>query len=88
MEMALGASRVFVSDWAIGITGYATAMPEAGIKSLFAFVAVAHDDRIVHVQRIDTLPTESEAVQAFYAETVIDVLIHCLKVSSGAVHAS
>ena len=88
MEMALGVRRAFVSNWGIGVTGYATTIPEAGIKSLFAFYAVAYENKIVHSQRIDTIENVAAVVQACFAQCVIDGLIHCLECADAAPSSS
>lgn len=87
-DMAIGVSHLFRSDWGIGITGYATPIPEAGIKTLFAFYACAYQDQVVHAGRIDAHHDDSKAVQMFYARAVIDGLTRCLKAPSVAAHAS
>src|SRR5947209_1288485 len=40
-EMALKVNKLFISDYGIAITGYATKMPEKGLNDLFAFFAIA-----------------------------------------------
>ena len=37
-EMATQVNNLFISDYAIAITGYATKMPEKGINNLYAFL--------------------------------------------------
>jgi nicotinamide-nucleotide amidase len=87
-EMALGAARIFITNWAIGVTGYATTLPESGINSLFAFFAIAFNGKIVRKRRIEADGSDPESAQAFYVDSIIDELTHCLKVSSDAARAS
>ena len=47
-QMAIHALTLFSSDWSIGITGYASPLPELGIKDLFAFYSIAFRGKITH----------------------------------------
>ena len=87
-EMALGAARIFLTNWSIGVTGYAAPIPDAGIKSLFAFFAISFNGKIVKTRRLDTSENDPESAQAFYVNSIIDELNHCLKVSSDVARAS
>ena len=87
-EMALGVARIFQSNWSVGVTGYATPIPGAGINSLFAFFAISWNGQIVKVKRIDTSENDPQSAQAFYVNSILDELSHCLRVSSDAAHAS
>src|SRR5687768_1146535 len=44
-EMALGISQQFSSDWGIGITGYASPVPESDNK-VFAFFSIVYKRKI------------------------------------------
>lgn len=46
-QMAIHANTLFLSDYAIGITGYAATMPEKNVTELYAFLAIAHGGNIV-----------------------------------------
>lgn len=46
-QMAKNANRLFLSDYAIGITGYAATMREEGINTLHAYLAIAKGNDIV-----------------------------------------
>jgi len=70
-EMAIGCRRLFNSDWAIGITGYATPVPDLGIQQPFAYYAIAHHDLIVQVEKISAGEAPMPQNQDFYSSTVI-----------------
>lgn len=69
-QMALHSLMLFSSDWAIGITGYATPIPELGITDLFAFYAIAFHNKIVHSSKIQTSEKGAFNAQVFYANAV------------------
>ncbi|HLT79902.1 MAG TPA: CinA family protein [Cyclobacteriaceae bacterium] len=52
VEMARGSNQLFLSEYAIGITGYATPQPEDGIHELFAFVAIARRQDLLRATRL------------------------------------
>ena len=64
-EMALNVCSLFSSDWGMGITGYASPVPESENK-LFAWYAIAHQDSIVVSKKI-TLPEASVLVFSVYS---------------------
>ena len=69
-EMALQVNKMFISDYGIAITGYATKMPEKGLNDLFAFFAIAHKKEILIVKKITT-GKERVGVQIDYTTQVI-----------------
>jgi PncC family amidohydrolase len=77
-EMALNALRLFSSDWSIGITGYASPLPELGIKDLFAFYAIAFRSKIIHRGRVESEDLGPLKVQVHYANHVLEQLNNCL----------
>lgn len=75
-EMALQANTLFSSDWSIGITGYASPLPDLGIRELFAFYSIAFRDKVVHRGKMEAEDHGSYNVQVYYACEVL----HQLKV--------
>lgn len=69
-EMAIGATRLFGSQWGIGITGFATPVPESGGKR-YAFYAIAKQDRILSARQLKPRTSITEEVQLFYANAVL-----------------
>lgn len=78
-EMALNALRLFSSDWSIGITGYASPLPDIGINQLYAFYAIAFRSQIVRHGEIESADRSPLNVQVFYANHVLAELDRCLK---------
>lgn len=70
-EMALNALTLFSSDWALSITGYASPVPELGVKDLFAFYAIAFQQEVVCRGKVDSEDHGPLHVQVFFANHVI-----------------
>jgi nicotinamide-nucleotide amidase len=70
-EMAINALSLFSSDWSIGITGYASPLPELGIRSLFAFYTIAFRKEIVSRGKVESEDTGVYEVQVAFAGRVL-----------------
>lgn len=77
-EMALNALTLFVCDWAVSITGYASPVPELGIKDLFAFYSVAFRKEIVWRGKVESHDNDALQVQVFFANHVLEEFSHYL----------
>ncbi|MDB5199445.1 MAG: nicotinamide-nucleotide amidohydrolase family protein [Chitinophagaceae bacterium] len=80
-EMALQVNQLFISDYGIAITGYATKMPEKGLNDLFAFFAIANKKEILSVKKITTNKERVDA-QIDYTTQVIKEFRELLKNTS------
>jgi PncC family amidohydrolase len=72
-EMAIGISDLFKSDWGLGITGYASPVPESDHK-LFAFYAIAYKKDVIETKRIKANKDDPLHVQSFYVNKLINSL--------------
>ncbi len=72
-QMALGVAELFRSDWGVGITGYASPVPESGNK-LFAYCAISYKGEVVLEKKVVPKGAEFFPVQHEYALTVIELL--------------
>lgn len=70
-EMALNALTFFSSDWSIGITGYASRVPDIGINDLFAFYAIAFRSEVVDRGKVECDRDDAYDVQLSYANQVL-----------------
>ncbi len=77
--MATQVNNLFISDYAIAITGYATKMPEKGINNLYAFFAIAYKQKVVVVKKISSSKEESVDAQIDYTIQVIKEFENHLK---------
>lgn len=78
-EMALGISRAFSSDWGIGITGYASPLPEHDMDPLYAFYAISFKDEIVKAGEMMAESEEPFQVQLKYVHSILFNLLDTLK---------
>ena len=78
-EMAINAAKLFQSDWALAITGYAAPVPELGINELFAYWSASHKGETVVVKKITSAKNEALTVQIFYANEVLNAFHKILK---------
>ena len=78
-EMATQVNRLFISDYGISITGYATKMPEKGIDNLYAFFAIAYKQKVVTIKKISSSKEESVDAQIDYTVQVIKEFENHLK---------
>jgi nicotinamide-nucleotide amidase len=73
-EMTLGVSKPFSSDWGVSITGYAAPGPELGIKSIFAFYAIAFRTKTIVAKKIKMDAAAALHVQVHYTNLVLSSL--------------
>ena len=78
-QMSENAGKLFLSDYAIGITGYASFLPEKNIGELFCFYSITLKDKIVKSGRINADTEEGLATQLFYVNCVLEVLDELLE---------
>ena len=77
IEMALHVCPLFSSDWGIGITGYATPVPESN-NDVFAYFAIAFKDDIKKVEKLSPQKNESINLQLFYCREVLKILLESI----------
>jgi nicotinamide-nucleotide amidase len=77
-EMALEVCRLFNCNWGIGITGYASPVPESDGK-LFAYYSICYNNVIIYFDEIVPVETDPVLIQWYYVNTVIDQLSVVLK---------
>jgi nicotinamide-nucleotide amidase len=78
IKMALGSEKLFLSSYAIGITGYATPMPKNDIYDLFAYYAISLNGTIKVSDRITTEKQDPIDVQVDYTNKVIEMFFKVL----------
>jgi PncC family amidohydrolase len=76
-QMALGVAQLFRSDWGIGITGYASPVPESENK-LFAYCAITFQGKVVLEEKLTPTASEFFPVQLEYAIKVVERLKSCI----------
>lgn len=73
-EMSKNVCNLFLSDYGIGITGYAATLPEKNITRLFTFYAVSLKDKILESGKITADTEEGLTTQLFYCNSVLKIL--------------
>lgn len=72
--MALNCAQLFSTDWAIGVTGYATPVEESEHK-LFAYFAFVYKNEIILSTKMDLHPRKEPInAQLCYSEFILECL--------------
>jgi PncC family amidohydrolase len=79
LEMALGVSRSFLSDWGIGITGYAAPLPGHDMDPLYAFYALCFRGEILKRGELTCSIKEPLQVQLAYMHDVMKELLQAIQ---------
>ncbi len=77
--MALNVTKLFVSDWGIGITGYAAPLPEQNVSDLFAFYCISYKGQCMITETIRSETLEPQEVQVLYVNTILSTYADLLK---------
>lgn len=80
--MAIEVSKLFNCQWGIGITGYATPVPEKNIEELFACYAICFKGNAKECATLNASKAEPLQVRQFYTEHVLQRLLTLLKASA------
>jgi nicotinamide-nucleotide amidase len=72
-EMALGIAKLYSSEWAIGITGYASPVPESDNK-VFAFYTIVYKNKVKASGKINPSMAEPQVLQTGYVNFVLKKL--------------
>lgn len=73
-QMARGVSKLFKSDYGVGITGYASPVPEEGIDCLFAFYAISFKGHVGCKGKLTTTKDSPDKAQEDYANQILKVV--------------
>ena len=74
IEMARQVCKLFTCNWGIGITGYATPMPELDAQDPYSFFAIVHNDETIVSRKVFAKQDETAKVQLFFVNTVLAAL--------------
>jgi PncC family amidohydrolase len=77
--MAIEVSKMFSSEYGVGITGYASIVPENEDEGLFAFFSIAYKGEVVLAEKIASPQKHPYDVQVDYTKQVIDKVYQYLK---------
>ena len=74
-EMALHVIERFNSDWGIGVTGFATAVPESGGK-LFAYYTIARQKKIIAKGKLTAKKMPPLQIQLYYVNKILNAFLN------------
>src|SRR5689334_22033801 len=77
-QMAQQVCCIFGAHWGIGITGYATPVPESDNK-LFAYFAITHKEKVRLSGRLRSDGKNPPEVQLYYTQAVMQKLATIMK---------
>lgn len=73
-QMSLQVCMLFGSNWGIGVTGYATPVPESG-NELFAHYAISYKGVVKESGLLNAKPMPNDKVQQHYATEITNRLV-------------
>jgi PncC family amidohydrolase len=79
IAMAQNVTSYFSSDWGIGITGYASPVPEKNIEELFSCFAICFRNNIITSRTITAKKDSPLAVRLYYNKQVLQELLKQLE---------
>jgi|SRR5690348_7179334 len=79
IQMVKEVCNLFKSDYGIGITGYASPVPEKNIKQLFAHVAIVKGTTLIQSEKIISSRQKPADVQIDFTQKAIQILIESLE---------
>lgn len=77
--MAIEVSKMFSSDYGIGITGYASIVPECEKEGLFAFFSISYKQKIVLTGKLTASAAKPFEVQLDYTNQVVQIFYEYLQ---------
>lgn len=78
-DMSVEISKKFLSDYGIGITGYATIVPQCEKEGLFGFYSIAYKEKVLLCKKITSNKEGTLPVQLDYTNQVLEQLLQWLK---------
>lgn len=70
-QMAREVGRMFLSDYGIAVTGYATTVPEKGIEALFAYLCIVNNGKVLLTQKLTPGKATAFDAQVVYTNTIL-----------------
>jgi nicotinamide-nucleotide amidase len=73
-ELAQGVCELFLSDYGIGITGYASLMPQQEEEGIYAYCSIAYKKKIIIEKRLTSNKDKPLEVQLDYTNQILKLL--------------
>lgn len=77
-QMAINVCKLFNADWGIGVTGYASPVPDANNK-LFCYYAIYYKNHVSATGEIKSKIALPQKVREYYSAEIINVLLKLTK---------
>ncbi len=77
--MSIEVSKMFLSDYGIGITGYASIVPECEEEGIFTFFSISYKQEIILSDKLTSPADQPYKVQVDYTKQVIHKFYEYLK---------
>lgn len=81
-DMALSVAQSFTAHWGIGVTGYATPVPESGNK-VFAHISIVHGEKELVNRLVDAGDKIALDAQLLYVHAALEALEGALRKPKG-----
>ena len=78
-QMSKNVCTMFLSDYGIGITGYAATIPEKNVNELFAYYSICLNNEILESGILKTNTEQGLPAQLYYTQTVLEKFKNCLE---------
>ena len=77
--MAANVQAMFISDYSIGITGYASIVPQCEKEGLHAFTGICYKGKVVLSEKLVSQKESPLDVQVDYTHQALTLLLNQLK---------
>ena len=78
-KLALNICELYQSNFGLGLTGYASPFPEAGVYDLHAFGAAAHNGKVLFCEKLKSQKESPEEIREDYACILLKLFTNYLK---------
>jgi nicotinamide-nucleotide amidase len=78
-NMAIEVTKLFVSHYGLGITGYASIVPEKQKEGLYAYIAIAYKQEVVWQTKLTSSKEKPFDVQVDYTNQMLEHLLEYLQ---------
>ena len=78
-QLSKNVCGMFVSDYGIGITGYAATIPEKDINELFSYYSICFNNEIIESGMIKTNVQQGFPAQLYFTTTLLQKFKNCLE---------
>lgn len=78
-QMAIEVNKLFLSNYGIATTGYASKVPEKDVNEIYLFYAFTEGNQVVASGRVDSTAAEGVDSQIFYAREILRLFLQHIR---------